>query len=719
MNARGRRRHAVITPVQRQARSSASAWWPALLVVACVLTYWNGLSVPFVLDDVGTLANDSQIQAWRTVRGLLSPTSASAVAGRPVVQLSLALNDALGGRDVRGFHAWNLAIHAACALLLYGLVRRTCERLGMESSVPGRPAAWAFAAAVIWVVHPLNSEVVNYIVQRTESMMALCYLATLYASLRAIDAPRPTRWQALATGACAIGMACKESMVTAPLMVVLYDRAFVFPSFSRAFLARRRFYAALATTWVVLAAVVGSAPRSDSAGFSTGVAPWTYLLNQTVMITRYLELTVWPRSLVAFYGWPLSLTIGDVILPAAFLGLLLVLTVVAVFRWPRFGFLGAWFFITLAPASSIVPVATEVGAERRMYLPLMALVILGMLGIARLWDMVCGRWLSVRGARNSRWAFGAVVSVVALALAARTVERNREYQSELSLARTIVARWPTSIAHQILGEQLLAAGERTEGTSELQAAVRGDSMARLPLGLELFNQGRLNDSVEQLDVFVRTWRLPYRLVPHWLEPSAREVVQARTTMARAFTQLKQWPAVVEQCQLVLAINQSNADAQGMLADALYAEGRFAEAAMAYRRYAALRPADPTPFTQLGVMAIADNKPEEALVAFRRAVEVAPTSWQAQRNLANLLFDSHDAAAAATHAREAARLKPDDAAAHDLLGRSLGALGRLDEAAAEIGRALQLDPSDSQAREDAKEIARLKNRTAAISSRLVR
>ena len=76
-------------------------------------------------------------------------------------------------------------------------------------------------------VHPLNSEVVEYVTQRTESMMALCYLATLYAGNRAHGSKRPSRWYTAAVAACALGMACKESMVTAPLVVILYDRVYV------------------------------------------------------------------------------------------------------------------------------------------------------------------------------------------------------------------------------------------------------------------------------------------------------------------------------------------------------------------------------------------------------------------------------------------------------------------------------------------------------------
>src|SRR5262249_11699858 len=149
--------------------------------------------------------------------------------------------------------------------------------------------------------HPLNTEVDDYITQRTESMMALFYLLTLYAAAWASNV-RPksdaagnmawvTRtWSGIAIVACALGMGSKESMVTAPVMVVLYDRVFVFDSMKKAVRARWPLYAGLAATWIVLVAVNWSGSRIHSAGFSTGVSVWTYLLNQSAMIVRYLRL---------------------------------------------------------------------------------------------------------------------------------------------------------------------------------------------------------------------------------------------------------------------------------------------------------------------------------------------------------------------------------------------------------------------------------------------
>ena len=689
--------------------SGANRWWrPAILVVAGVLAYWNSFSVPFVLDDLAAIVDNRSIREWWNLAGLVVPQQgASPVAGRPVVNISLAVNYALGGLDVRGYHVWNLAIHAGCGLLIFGLVRRTLELPGIPRSLSQRSTNLAFATALIWTLHPLNSEVINYVIQRTESMMALFYLTTLYASVRALGSAGGTVWQTAAVVSCALGMACKESMVTAPVAVVLYDRVFAFGSLKRAFEERWRLYVALAASWVVLAGVIWSAPRAESAGFSTGISSWTYLLNQTVIITEYLRLAVWPRALVAFYGWPLPLTLGDVLPYAGFILSLLVITVVALIRWPKVGFLGAWFFLTLAPASSIVPVATEVGAERRMYLPLIALVVLGAIAAVRLWDVIEARLPRPAGIAAARWVAIAGVGVLSVALGWRTVARNREYSSALSLARTIVDRRPTHVAHHILGEQLIAAGEHQEAIAELQAAVPGNSKARYPLGVELFNQGRWNESVEQFDAFARTWRLPYRLIPHWLEPSTAEVIAARTMMAHALARLQRWPAVAEQSRLILAMDASNADAYGLLANSLFAEGRLDEAVLPYRRYLQMRPNDVGALTRLGMALSSSDQTVEAMALFRRAVEADPRDADAQRNLAAALLAARDVEGATLHARQAIALRADDPVAHDLLARALAVQGYFDEAIREFERSLAIDPSYAEAREGLARIARFR------------
>src|SRR6185503_9856450 len=104
-------------------------------------------------------------------------------------------------------------------------------------------------------------------------------------------------WLILSVIACVLGMASKESMVTAPLMIVAYDRVFIFDSWKETWRRRMQLYVPLAATWMVLAALVWSGPRFRSAGFSSGVSPWLYLLNQAQMIVRYIRLSIWPSGL--------------------------------------------------------------------------------------------------------------------------------------------------------------------------------------------------------------------------------------------------------------------------------------------------------------------------------------------------------------------------------------------------------------------------------------
>ncbi|MGH9387692.1 MAG: hypothetical protein ACRD2N_25825 [Vicinamibacterales bacterium] len=360
----------------------SSALHAGLIVVAGMVSYGNSLSGPFVFDDRNAIVENISLRSFDTV---LSQAPNSPIAGRPLVALSFALNHRVGGLEVRGYHLANIGIHLCTALLLFGVARRTLLMPRMKGLYSADDATGpAFAIALLWTVHPLNTEAVDYITERTESLMALMFVLTLYASIRALAVNGPFQssrvpkfqslWQSIAVLACGLGMACKESMVTAPVVVMVYDRVFVFSGVREAARNRSRLYGGLALTALVLAYLIVPGPRSGSAGFSAGVAPWTYLVNQTVMIVRYLRLTFWPTSLVINYGPPLSLTLQQVLPQAAAVGALLMFTLLALVRWRTVGFLGAWAFLTLAPTSSIVPIATEVGAERRMYLPLMALV---------------------------------------------------------------------------------------------------------------------------------------------------------------------------------------------------------------------------------------------------------------------------------------------------------------------------------------------------------
>jgi hypothetical protein len=138
----------------------------------------------------------------------------------------------------------------------------------------------------------------------------------------------------------------------------------------------------LGSTWVLLGyLVVGTGNRGETAGFGTGIAPWAYALTQFRVIVHYLGLSIWPHPLVLDYGIDLAKHAAEVVPYALIVALLMVATVISLWRWPAIGFAGVWFFAILAPTSSVLTVATETMAEHRMYLPLAAVVVLGVMGI--------------------------------------------------------------------------------------------------------------------------------------------------------------------------------------------------------------------------------------------------------------------------------------------------------------------------------------------------
>jgi protein O-mannosyl-transferase len=561
--------------------------YEALIVLVGAAVFWNSLRGPFLFDDVASIPGNATIRSlWPPPGALAPPSHSESVAGRPLVNLSLAINYAIGGLDVRGYHVGNITIHIACALLLFGLVRRTLASAPLQERFGGHAEGLALVSALVWMVHPLHSEPVDYVVARTESLMAFFFLLTVYCSVRADWGSRGSRgssgaWRVGAVVACAAGMACKETMAAAPLAVMLYDWTFSRDAFGR----RRPFYVALLATWAILAAFVLSGPRLHSAGVMAGDAygtsAWTYLVNQTVMIVRYLRLLIWPRGLVLDYGYPRPLGLHDVWPAALLVAILLVSTLVASRRWPPIGFAGAWFFLVLAPSSSFVPIVTEVGAERRVYLASMPLVACG---VAAAW--LVARRLIERPILRSRLPGWMAAAAIAL-LASATIVRNREYQSPLTMWRTVIARWPNGRAYSNLATELQAAGYTREVIPTLRQAVRDFPDAEYDLGAQLVQSGEYAEAIEHLEAFRRA------RPEHPKAPGASTLImRAWTNVGIDFVSRGQGDRAVHAFEQALAIDPANADLQKNLANALLDRRDFAGAERHAREALRLRPADP-------------------------------------------------------------------------------------------------------------------------------
>lgn len=608
--------------------------WPIrlaaiLIVLAGCAAYANSLSIPFVLDDEGTVVQNPDIRQLGDLWRVLLPSPNSATAGRPLVSLSFALNYAIGGQNPSGYHAVNLILHVSCALLIFGLVRRTLDGPAWSANLRAGALSVAVVSALAWVVHPLTSEVIDYVTQRTEALAALWILGALYSARRSHEAPS-SRWDMTAIACGMLGVLSKETAVVTPVLVALYDRAFLFGSWRDAWRDRASLYIGLVASWFMLAAILWSGPRSAVSGFSAGISPWTYLLNQAVVIVDYLRLSVWPVRLVAFWGWPRPLTFPEVWPQFAVVALLGAGSVAWFVKTPRLAYCLVWFFVTLAPTSSFVPIVTEVGADRRMYLPLAGLVTLVVAGcwhaltVRR--DPAQGR---VRAAVWVVWAVGAVVLVGALGWT--TAARNREYATPLALAQTILERRPTAVAHQILGEQLALANRAPEALAEFRQAVSlGNTRAVYPLALQIFNQGDVAGAVPHFERVVELAGTNQPL--RWLVPPPLEVLSARLMLSQIYANQQRWADAEAQARQVLARVPNQLDARRVLGAALVGQQRWAESIAENQHLLVARPNDVQARINLGVALASSGRLNEAIGEFRRAVSTDPQNPDARRLL---------------------------------------------------------------------------------------
>ena len=613
--------------------------WPALaggvvLAAAAILAYGRTFTVPLLFDDDPSIASNPTI---RHISTSFWPPVGMTVNGRPILNLSLAINYSISGTAVWSYHAANLAIHVLAGLTLFGIFRHAL----VSRAVPAASRI-AFLIALLWVLHPLLTESVTYLIQRAESLMGLFYLLTLFCFIRGaeIDGAKRFPWYLLSVSACLLGMATKEVMVSAPIVVLLYDRTFLAGSFREAWRRRWRVYAGLATTWLILPLLVlSSNGRSGSAGFGSGVSWWSYLLTQFPAIVHYLRLCFWPQPLVFDYGSGLAPRTLWIVPYALFITSLMAASAWALVERPALGFLGASFFLTLGPSSSFVPVATQTMAEHRMYLPLIPVVVLVVVGICR--------WLG-RGALP-------LCVVLAAGLFGATWERNETYRSAVGIWSDTVAKRPDNVrAHINLGFAL-----RT-----------------IP--------GRLNDAMLQYEEALR------------LKPDS---VEAHYNLGNALNSLGRMPEAIAQYQEALRLKPDIVAVHCNLGNALFSVGRKSEAIAHYEEALRLKPDFFEAHFNMGHALNDLGQTPEAIVQYEEALRLRPNIVEAHCTLGNALNSLGRTLEAVAQFEEALRLRPDDATIlYDLSLALLKIPGRTNEAVTHLKEVVRLQPNNDLARQ---------------------
>jgi tetratricopeptide (TPR) repeat protein len=485
-------------------------------LVAAIL-YGNSLHTPFLLDDQFLHSREPSMRS--PVAALASPWQ------RRLGMLTFALNFHWHGLWMPGYHAANIAIHWLAAVMLFALLRGTLTRGKPNDSIATveRTDLWAGLVALVWLIHPLQTGSVTYVIQRFESLMGCSLLISLYAVMRAAAtsvsltnahatsessgpsaselAPRLSMtwrnavWQAVAVGAAFAAATTKEVAVVLPLLALSYDRVYWANSWRELLRRRAPLHAGLLFAGAAVVYHSGhalSGATAASAGFNVpGLTWWHYLRSQPEVLLHYIWLTIWPRDLCFDYGWPVANSPWR-IYPAG----LVILGLLAVTGWlmmkaPRIGFLGCAFFLLLAPTSSFMPLM-DLAFEHRMYLPLAP--IIAALALAIEWALE--HWLTCPARRRAALALGA--AIVCSALGTRTYLRNRDYADPLRMWESVVSANPAgNRGHLMYALQLTAIGRLEEAEKHYRTSLelRQDlPEAHVGLGYVRMKQGKFDEA---------------------------------------------------------------------------------------------------------------------------------------------------------------------------------------------------------------------------------
>lgn len=425
----------------------------ALLAVTVFIAYAGSFASPFLFDGL-------HLEQGLRRLDLVNPSGWLQLRPRLFGYLTFDLQYTLHGRWLPGFHAVNVAIHAAATCVLFAGVRETLARACPDWPARSRSVV-AFFSAALWGLHPLQTHSVTYLYQRFESLMGLLFLGAIWCLLRATrQTARPGPWLAASYACFLASLATKEVAVMAPLVLLLFDRAYIAASWREVLWRRWAYYAGLfGTVGVGLAYVVVNWSHYVAGGLLVAerVSVWQYLRTQPEIVGHYLRQAVWPNRLSIDPAWPvqddpLRLGVAWLVFAAAIAG--------TAWLWradKRLAFLPLAFALILVPTSTIAPVI-DLAFEHRVYLSLAPVAVAVSLGAVAL-----AGWAALAGGRDesaSAWVAAGLLAAAAIGLAAATVARNRVHESPIALWGDTVRKCPHNTrAWANLGTALEEAGD--------------------------------------------------------------------------------------------------------------------------------------------------------------------------------------------------------------------------------------------------------------------
>lgn len=675
---------------------AASAWLHALiLIVLCIAVYGDTLDAPFVFDDAANIVQNPAMREFsffanpaafdRIDLNQLAPIFKSRLFG----YFTFAVDYHLHGLRVSGYHVVNIAIHALSSIMLYALMLVTLGAPALASlgDVTRRNLRYAgLFGAMLFAVHPLETQAVTYISQRFASLASMLYIATIaaYAKARLYDGPdrrRRLMYRVVPVILCILAMKTKEIAFTIPVAVAVYERLF-FKGTAR---ERILWLLPLALTLLVIPLTIatmggtyGETIRAMSrAGETTGIQ---YLLTQLRVIATYLRLVLLPVNQNVDYDFPLDHpalgVLGSAMLIAALIGLgvwlyrrartepVLLIAAYGIF----------WFFIALSVESSVV-VLKDVIFEHRMYLPSAGLFFFAGAVIAYGVERLELKFNTV--------AAGLLIVIAVYGVAAH--QRNSVWRSGVALWSDAVSKSPGKArVHNNLADAYIKLNQADKAIGELKAAIELDSK----YVLAMTNLANVLRGLGRNDEALGYYRQALAVQP--------DNYAALNELGSFYIKLRDYAKAEKAVRRALELNPLSASAHNNMGTLYIAAGLYDKAVDALGAALTINPEMPEAHYNLSACYMAQGRMDWAISELLRTIELKPDMVNAHVDLGLAYINTNQSLLAiATFKRalaleQSSEIMTDLADAYQLAGES-------EEAAKSYQAAIAKDPANAVAR----------------------
>ncbi|MBF0463831.1 MAG: tetratricopeptide repeat protein [Nitrospirae bacterium] len=668
-----------------------------LILTLAFAAYSNTLNVPFQMDDAGNIINNALIKDYRNFINPFAIGSGTMEYGfksRFAGYFTFALNYWISGADVFSYHVFNIAVHMVNSLLVLILVKLllntplfsdNCKDIAAYKYLP-------FLTAMVFALHPVQTQAVTYIVQRLTSLCSLFYLAAvvLYITARVSTSKKRFFYYALSAISAVLAMKTKETAFTLPFMLTLIEFSFFTDNFKRKLKNLFPFYLTLII--IPLTLYGGSAKTGGALAESLSVVSYDeisrgdYLRTQFPVIVRYLKLLCLPIGQNLDYDFPVFKSFFNLRVLLSFL-LLLGIFLFALYLYKiskshpiaklaGFGIL--WFFLALSVESSVIPIA-DVIFEHRLYLPSVGLFLTVLMGVSYLTAKLERK---NSGLKKYLIILTAVITLILLVL---TYKRNSVWGNSVTLWQDTALKSPGKARpHNNFGNALFANGQIDAALKEYIEAVR-----LKPVYYEArYNLGKAYEKLKRTDLAEKQYVESIRLKPDFAE--------AFNNLAGIYEKRGDKPLAFSYYSKAVALKPDFPEAINNIGQMYESAGKFDAAMQRYQKALRVDPSYEATYNNLGNLYFKLRRFPEAISHYQRAIVLNPDFAEAHNNLGNCYDETGDLTEAITQYTLAVRLKPDFAEAHNNLGTAYARVGRVSEARQQYDEALKLKPNYGEA-----------------------